>query len=286
MADVPSGPIPPPPPPPEGTPPGPGSLRPRTLGEILSAAFQIYKDNAQALIIIVAIVVVPLSFISALISHAVAGSTTTTTRTSGNFSYTVTTSSHSLLTVIIGVIVVAAIGLIISALLQAAMFRGAAEATIGDPVDVESSYRFGFRRIGGVIGVGLLVGLIVAVGLILLIVPGIIFWVFFSVSIPVLIIENRGVTQSMGRSWNLVSGHFWHVFGVIIVTYLIAAVVSGILGAIGGNNWIIRWILSAIGQIITTPFTALATVLLYLDLRARKEALTTDVLRSELASGR
>jgi hypothetical protein len=45
MADVPSGPIPPPPPPPARL--GPGSLRPRTVGEILSAAFEIYKNNAQ-----------------------------------------------------------------------------------------------------------------------------------------------------------------------------------------------------------------------------------------------
>ena len=89
----------------------------------------------------------------------------------------------------------------------------------------------------------------------------------------------------MSRSANLVSGNFWHAFGVIIVAYLIVAVIGGLLGAIGGNNWVIRWIFNAIAQIITTPFSALVSVLLYLDLRARKEALTTDVLRSELASG-
>jgi hypothetical protein len=42
MSDVPGGPIPPPPPPPPGTPPGPGGIRPRTPGEILSEAFRIY----------------------------------------------------------------------------------------------------------------------------------------------------------------------------------------------------------------------------------------------------
>ncbi len=73
MSDVPGGPTPPPPPPPP--PPmmgGPqGGMAPKTLGEILSAAFNIYKANASKLILIVAIVVVPLSFISALFSGVV-----------------------------------------------------------------------------------------------------------------------------------------------------------------------------------------------------------------------
>jgi hypothetical protein len=48
--------------------------------------------------------------------------------------------------------------------------------------------------------------------------------------------------------------------------------------------WVVRWIFSAIGSIITAPFTALVSVLLYLDLRSRSEALTADALRAELAA--
>src|SRR4051794_20713853 len=283
MADVPSGPIPPPPPPPEGTPPGPGSLRPRTLGEILSAAFEIYKNNAQGLILIVAIIVIPLSLISALVLHYAVTTTTTSTQAIGGATYTV--STHSVGAAIFGGLIAAAIGIIIGALLQAAIIRAGAQATIGDPVDVEASYRYGFHRFGSVILVGLLFGLAVALGFILLVIPGILALIYFSVSIPSLVVENRRGTKAMSRSANLVSGHFWHAFGVIIVAYIIVAVVSGILSAIGGNSWFIRWIFNAIAQIITTPFSALVSVLLYLDLRARKEALTTQVLRSELSAG-
>ena len=48
-----------------------GGIPPKTLGEILSAAFNIYKANASKLILIVAVVVVPLSFISALLAGVV-----------------------------------------------------------------------------------------------------------------------------------------------------------------------------------------------------------------------
>jgi hypothetical protein len=81
-----------------------------------------------------------------------------------------------------------------------------------------------------------------------------------------------------------VSGHFWHAVAVILVAAILAGIVGGVIGALGGSSWVLRWIFGAIAQIITSPFTALVSVLLYLDLRARKEALTADVLRAELAS--
>jgi hypothetical protein len=258
MSDVPGGPIPPPPPPPPGTPPGPGGIRPRTPGEIWSEAFRIYRENTANLLLIVAVVVVPLTFVSAVIVQA--GVT------------------------ILGLLVGAAIGIIIWAILQAAILRGAAQATIGDTVDIEASYRWGLARFGSVLLVALLVGIVVAVGFLLLIIPGFIFLVFLSVSEPALIVENRRGTEAMSRSWNLVRGRFWHALVVILVAAIITGVIQGILSAIGGDNWFVAWIFTAIAQIITAPFTALVTVLLYLDLRARSEALTAERLRTELAS--
>jgi len=283
MSDVPGGPTPPPPPPPPGTPPGPGGFRPRTLGEILSEAFRIYRENAAKLMVIVAVVVVPLSFIGALLGHFVGEPTLHRVKILGQpatIEY-----SRSFGVTILALLIAAAIGVIIWAILQAAILRGAAQATIGDPVDVEASYRWGLSRFGSVLLVALLVGIVVGVGFILLIIPGLIFLVFLSVSEPALIVENRRGTEALKRSWNLVRGHFWHALVVILIAAILTGIVQGILAAIGGHNWFVRWIFSAIAQILTSPFSALVTVLLYLDLRARKEALTADRLRTELASG-
>ena len=258
-----------------------GGIPPKTLGEILSAAFNIYKANASKLILIVAIVVVPLSFISALFSGVVFAGTKHTVLI---LDRPVEVIDRSFGLFVAGALVTAVISVIISAVLQAAILRAAAQATIGDPVDPEESYRFGFKRLGSVILVSLLVGLAVAGGFILLVIPGIIFLVLFSVSVPVLIVENRRGTEAMSRSWNLVKGHFWHALGVIFVAGIIAGVVSGIIGSIGGSAWVVRWIFTAIAQILTAPFTALVSVLLYLDLRARSESLSADTLRAELAA--
>ena len=283
MSDIPGGPTPPPPPPPMMSGPQGGIPR-KTLGEILSSAFNIYKANASQLILIVAVVVVPLSLVSALFSGVVfAPDKVRVTNTGGVvvIDYAGRGLGVSLLAGAIG----ALIAVLISAVLQAAILRAAAQATIGDPVDVEASYRYGLKRLWSVILVSILVGLVVAAGFILLVIPGIIFLVFLSVSIPVLIVEGRRGTEAMGRSWNLVKGNFWHAFGVIVVAALIVGIISGIIGAIGGHNWAVRWIFTSIAQILTVPFASLVSVLLYLDLRARSESLSADTLRQELASG-
>jgi len=74
---------------------------------------------------------------------------------------------------------------------------------------------------------------------------------------------------------------------VILVAAIIAGVVSGIINGIGtaiSDNWFVTWVFQAIGQVIVAPFSALVAVLLYVDLRARTEALTADQLRGELAT--
>jgi hypothetical protein len=283
MSDIPGGPTPPPPPPPMMSGPQ-GGIPPKRLGEILSAAFNIYKANASQLILIVAVVVVPLSLVSAVFSGVVFAPDKVRVTNAGGvvvFDYAGRGLGVALLAGAIG----ALIAVLISAVLQAAILRAAAQATIGDPVDVEASYRYGLKRLWSVILVSILVGLVVAVGFILLVIPGIIFLVFLSVAIPVLIVEGRRGTEAMGRSWNLVKGNFWHAFGVIVVAALIVGIISGIIGAIGGDNWAVRWIFTAIAQILTVPFASLVSVLLYLDLRARSESLSADTLRQELASG-
>jgi hypothetical protein len=275
---------PPPPPPPPGGEGGAGGsgLPPRGIGEILTTAFDIYKANAANLLLIVAIVVVPLTFISAFLSGVVFAPETTTEVVFGQEIEVTSQSAGAAL--LVGVIA-AVIGVIISAVLQAAIMRGAAQGSIGDEVDIDASYKWGFARFGSVLLISILVGLAVMVGLLLFIIPGIFLAVMFSVAIPALVVENLRGTDAMGRSWNLVKGNFWHALGLIIVAFILAAVVGGIIGAIGGaisDNWFVTWIFSSIAQIIVAPFTALVSVLLYLDLRARTEALTSDGLRAQL----
>lgn len=283
MSDSGFGAPPPPPPPPSAG--GGGSIPQRGIGDIISTALDIYKANAKSLTTIVAIVVVPLSFIGAFLTGVVFApdKIETTDLFTGQ---TIEISDTSFGIVVAGAVIGALISVVISAVLQAAIMRGAALASVGDPLDVEASYRYGFRRLGSVILISILVGLAVGLGLILLVIPGIFLAVKFSVAIPALVVEDRRGTDAMSRSWNITQGFFWHALGVWVVAFLVQMVVGFVLGAIGaifGDFWLIRWIFSAAAQIITAPFSALVSVLLYVDLRARSESLSGETLRAELA---
>jgi hypothetical protein len=231
----------------------------------------------------VAIIVVPLSVLNFLVVKVALAPNTRRAVIAGQ---SVRVESRSFWIFVLAALIAAAIGIITTAILQAAMLRGAAQATIGDPVDVAASYRWGLRRFGSVLFLSLLVGLVVAVGFVLLIVPGVIFLVLLSVSVPALVVEGLRGREAMRRSWNLARGHFWHVLVVVLVAAIIAGIVGGLISAIGGSNRVVGLIFGAIGQIIVAPYSALVSVLLYLDLRARRERLTASTLRAELQSDR
>jgi hypothetical protein len=84
--------------------------------------------------------------------------------------------------------------------------------------------------IGGLILLDLLMTAGIALGLVLLVAPGLVFAAYFGISPVLLKIERRGVVASMRRSAELVRGNFWRVFalvvGVITVTEAVAAAIA------------------------------------------------------------
>jgi hypothetical protein len=173
--------------------------------------------------------------------------------------------------------------ILIFTVLTGAMTRAVAAEVAGEDPSLEQSYRFGFHRLGSVLVVGILVGLATIAGLIVFILPGIWIGVRLAVAIEALVVENRRGTEAMRRSWELTDGHFWHALG----TLLIAAVLTGVVNSLvtlpfGQSGWFMQGLASAVATTVTMPFSALVGVLLYLDLRARKEQLSLETLRAEL----
>jgi hypothetical protein len=180
-------------------------------------------------------------------------------------------------------LVTALAGLLMFLVLTGAITRAVAAEVAGQDPSLEQSYRFGFHRIWSVLLVSVLVGLATVGGLILFIIPGIYIGVRLAVSIEALVVEGRRGTQAMGRSWELVGGHWWHALGTLVVAWLIIAVVNSVLTLpFGETGWFVQGVVAALATVITLPYGVLVGVLLYLDLRARKERLTLERLRADL----
>jgi hypothetical protein len=254
--------------------PGQAALpRPLGIGEILSTAFQLYRRHWRTLLAIAAVVVVPLTLLQYLLGDWV--------RTRGEVT---SLQEVSTATWAVGAAGLAGLaGLLMYLVLTGAITRAVAAEVAGEDPSVEQSYRFGFHRLGSVLLVSVLVGLATIAGFILLVIPGIYIGVRLAVSVEALVVEGRRGTQAMGRSWELVGGHWWHAFGALVVAGLLTGVVNAVITSPFSNtSWFVQAVAAAVATVITLPYGVLVGVLLYLDLRARKENLNLERLRTDL----
>lgn len=114
---------------------------------------------------------------------------------------------------------------------------------------------------------------------------------FYSVTAPVIGAENLGAIAAMKRSARLVGPRFWPVLGVNVLIGIVDLLLTNALGGLPEAlstwfGWDVAWLLLAVGNIIgaviSTPFVAAATVLLYLDLRIRTEGLDIELSARQL----
>jgi hypothetical protein len=86
------------------------------------------------------------------------------------------------------------------------------------------------------IGLGFLIALATTVGFLLLIVPGILLYVIWSVAAPALVEERQGIFAALGRSSELTHGSRWKVFGVSMVLIASSILPSGAVEATFGSD--------------------------------------------------
>ncbi len=112
------------------------------------------------------------------------------------------------------------------------------------------------------------------------------------VAAPVCVVERAGPLTSISRSWQLTEKRFWQTLGVVLFNAIAPAIFNSVLTAVVSlplalinqtastiGSSAAGWIVSA----ITTPLATAILVLLYLDLRVRREGLDLQLLGQGLA---
>jgi hypothetical protein len=156
-------------------------------------------------------------------------------------------------------------------LLQAALIKavqdirdGRADLSVSQTVSAAVPYLW------PVAAASILAGIAIAIGLALIIVPGLILITIWAVIVPVIVIERSGPLAAFGRSQQLVRGHGWHVFGTLVLGYLLIFVVNLVIGAILAVLPLLwrNGVSAIVSGTLVAPYVALIVTLIYYRLTA------------------
>jgi hypothetical protein len=147
-----------------------------------------------------------------------------------------------------------------------------------------------WERYGTLLWAQSVVGIIVAFGFLLFIIPGIIWMLSYALVVPVMMLESRPARDSRRRSWYLVAGYRTKVLGIMAVVWLLTLLVTGGIGAIMTLLWasdsvfgyLTSQLVNQLASYVIIPVAVIAHVLLYYDLRMRKEGFDLEMLSRAL----
>jgi hypothetical protein len=222
----------------------PPLFRRRSVGEILDMAFQIYRARWAAMATATAVLIFPVLALQAVLPLE------------GAF----------LLNLLLGLFYMAASGAVVVI---------ASEAYMGRTVAPMTAVRMVLRRFFSIWGAAFLQGLIVGIGFLLLIVPGIIFSAWTLVMPQAVMIEGANASDSFERSKALAEDHVMHVLLTGVMAWVI-----GFMAVMAVNTTLAmflpdaRFLLIAgnLVRVAINPLAAVVGTVLYYDLRIRKEA--------------
>lgn len=174
------------------------------------------------------------------------------------------------------------------------------DAYLNQPVDLKKSYSLAASMLGTLFIASLLFSLLVFIGTILLVIPGIIFALWFSTYLQQVILEKSTAASSISQSKELVDGHLGHTFITLLLIVIVIGVLSGIVSliidtAILGISLtlahnlpltILVTIIRSVAASIFWPLWGIGLTILYYDIKNRKNLLKTVEDFTDKPSGR
>ena len=302
-------------------------LRPLSVGEILDGAFQAVRSNARTMVGTAAAVVAAVTVLSivpdALLLHGLRDNPALTGAS---------TSVTDQIALLGGLgesrVVSTVLTFIAVTMLNALLIVPVSEAVLGRRMDAGAMWRRARGRLLAALGLALLIGLVTAVVVIVVLVPGAaaiaagattggagllvagvlaalvaVFLIYtrWSLAAPALVLERAPVTTAMRRSWRIVRGSTWRVFGILLLSGIIVAIGQavitvpvGLLASLPAAGQpspyaslpatFAQLLITGVGTIVAGaifyPFSAAVSALLYIDLRMRREGLDVRLARA------
>ena len=250
-------------------------LRPLSVGEILDTSFSLYRRHFGALAT-VSLVCTGLPLVLRLFVEAAGGL----------FAHLTLAMVYVLSLVVLSLIATGATVFIVS------------ESYLGRPLTAREALMRATPYMGRILIASLLMALVIGLGFLLLVIPGIILGVGLAVAIPAVVLEaGQSASGALSRSWELTRGSRWRIFGLgltlFVLLYVPVVAISGLVawlvpgGAAAGfgpssTATIVALAVGGVVQLFIYPLFYCVLTVTYYDLRVRKEGFDLELLASTL----
>lgn len=262
---------------------------PRPIGGVLDNAFRLYRHAfvpALPLALVVAVVTTVLGIMAAVY----APQPTADDPMAGLKALAIPTILASYLLAMLVMLVV-----------YGALFARIDAVARGDQMSTGEAIGIGVSSSARLLGVGILLTIMLVIGTLLLVIPGIYLWGVFQLAVIPPVLERAGVLESFGISQRLVKGNWWRVFLIIVVAFcvlmvlsVVVGVIAGVIAAIAGPmdtgsfgpGVLLTQVLSGLVNLITLAFFPCVMLAVYYDLKLRREGTDLAGKLGELNPGR
>jgi len=181
-----------------------------------------------------------------------------------------------------------------SVLVQATLVRVTVAHAREERVSIGASLAAALPKVLPLLGLTIIMAIGIGFGMLLLIVPGVILYLIWSVASPALVAEDIGVFEAFGRSSELTKGNRVKIFGMFFLLGALLIGVSMVLGfflvatgtlqgLVTGSIPIAYTLINAIVSTLTTAISGALVATLYVQLRVAKEGPAVDALADVFA---
>lgn len=235
------------------------------IGKILSESFSVYFSNFIPFVLLTGIALAPLYLVQAYI-------------TASPETMALTALSTGLSLVVLGLS-----AFLCPYIATAAITYGVFQQMRGRDTSVGDCLGRGLSALFPVLLLAIVQGFAILFGAMLCLIPGILWSLWWAVSVPAAIEEKLGVFDAMSRSKILTDGYRGDIFGVLFVVGILNFGATLVLGLLAAKNQTLMLVLSGIKDLLAVGLSATATAVMYYRLRSIKESIDVDQISSVFA---
>jgi hypothetical protein len=239
------------------------ALRPRSVSEIVDAAFQILRAHYGQFVMCSALAYLPWLVLELLFlgdPEQWAG-------------------THWWVALLAGVGV-----WLTFALMSAVIITCASQTYLGEPVDVAAAVRRALPRLPRVMFAAVLRYVLLVVGFVFFLVGALYVAARLFALTPVIILEDASLPQAFARTSALSKGrkrHILNTLGLVAIIYWVIAIGVSLFAALSGS-FVVQAVAGAFYTILAYPVIAITECLLYYDARIQSEGLDIELMAEEL----